>query len=266
MKLRQKYILDINDLQYKQIRLPWRKKLLKFTLWLAASVVVTILYGTIIESIFGSPKEELLNKKIEDIKLHYSLTAKELNNSLEAMNRLKLSDEIRYRPILRMDSIPSTFRNPAFGGIDRFRDLNGYSNSLLMKSTRTTIEELKNMINVQSESFITIGERTTEWKFEMDHLPAISPVDPSFRLGDGLRFRDVHPVLGIGKMHYGQDFYVPYGTKIYATGDGKVIQSGWNSGGFGNVVIIDHSNGLQSIYGHLSAMSVSVGTDRKSVV
>ena len=83
------------------------------------------------------------------------------------------------------------------------------------------------------------------------------------RLGDGLRFRDVHPVLGIGKMHYGQDFYVPYGTKIYATGDGKVIQSGWNSGGFGNVVIIDHSNGLQSIYGHLSAMSVSVGTNVK---
>ncbi len=129
-------------------------------------------------------------------------------------------------------------------------------NSYLMRSTRERIEEMKNMLNVQNESFIIIKEKSEEWKFEMDHLPAISPVDPSYRLGDRYGFREKHPVLGIGRMHYGQDFKVPYGTKVYATGDGKVIESGNNSGGFGNMVVIDHGNGLRSYYAHLSKINV----------
>jgi murein DD-endopeptidase MepM/ murein hydrolase activator NlpD len=64
-------------------------------------------------------------------------------------------------------------------------------------------------------------------------------------------------------MHYGQDFNVPYGTKVYATGDGRVVESGWNSGGYGNVVMIDHGNGLQSIYGHLSEIRVPDGMNVK---
>jgi murein DD-endopeptidase MepM/ murein hydrolase activator NlpD len=57
-------------------------------------------------------------------------------------------------------------------------------------------------------------------------------------------------------MHYGQDFEVPSGTKVYATGDGRVIESGRNGGGFGNYVVIDHGYGLVSIYAHLSEIKV----------
>jgi murein DD-endopeptidase MepM/ murein hydrolase activator NlpD len=251
-----KYFLDLNDLQYKQVRLPWKKKFLRFLFWLAGSVGVTVIYMIIFQNYFGSPKEHLLNQQINDLKLKYSLAGRELDNSLESIKSLEMSDEIRYRPILTMDSIPGSIRNPGFGGIERFTELNNYMNSALMKSMRIRLEEMKNMVNVQGESFSIIMERSKEWKYEMDRLPAISPVDPSFRLGDGFRFREVHPVLGIGRMHYGQDFEVPYGTQIYATGDGRVAEAGYNTGGFGNYVIIDHGNGLQSIYGHLSKINV----------
>ena len=258
-----KYFLDLNDLQYKQVRLPWARKFLHLFLWVAGSVAVTIIYGSLFENFFGSPKEAILNQQIGSLKIQYALSGRELDNSLKTIKSLKMSDEIRYRPILEMDSVPESFRNPGFGGVDRFIDLNGYYNSTLMKSMRTRIEELKNMANVQTQSFVSIRDRSEEWKYEMDHLPAISPVDPAFRLGDGYRYREIHPVLGVGKMHYGQDFAVPYGTKVFATGDGKVVESGWNSGGFGNVVIVDHGNGLQSIYGHLSEIRVSVGMSVK---
>jgi murein DD-endopeptidase MepM/ murein hydrolase activator NlpD len=90
-------------------------------------------------------------------------------------------------------------------------------------------------------------------------MPWISPVSVEYRLGDGLRFREVHPVLGVPRMHYGQDFSVPYGTNVYATGDGTVIGSDWNSGGLGNCIVIDHGYGIHSIYGHLSNIRVPVG-------
>jgi len=258
-----KYFLDLNDLQYKQIRLPWKKKLFRLFLWFAGTIAITVVYGMIFENIFGSPKEKMLNQQIENLVLQYKLTGMELDKSYEALNGLKMSDEIRYRPILEMDSIPQSVRNPGFGGVERFRNLNGYIHSDIMKSARVRIEEMKNMAVVQSESFVTIGDRSLEWKYEIDHSPAISPVDPVWPIGDVFRFRDKHPVLGIGKMHLGVDFMTPYGTKVYATGDGKVIRAGWNSSGFGNLVVIDHGNGLQSYYGHLSAIKVSEGMNIK---
>jgi murein DD-endopeptidase MepM/ murein hydrolase activator NlpD len=253
---RHKYFLDLNDLQYKQVRHSLEKKLLHVVLWFAGTIAITVFYVTLLNQIFGSPKEALLSQQIGNLKLEYSLENRDMNNSLKLINSLRMSDEIRYRPILEMDSLPESYRNPGFGGVDRFMDLDGYFNSVLMKSEKTKIEEMKNMVSVQKESFGTIKDRTSEWKYEMDHLPAISPVDPSFRLGDGFKYRQVHPVLGIGRMHYGQDIEVPYGTQVYATGDGKVVEAGFNTGGFGNYVVIDHGYGLQSIYAHLSKINV----------
>jgi len=162
-----------------------------------------------------------------------------------------------------MDVIPESYRKAGYGGVDRFRDLAGYANSDILVSYRTKIDEIKNMANVQNESFNTIAERTSEWKREMDHQPMISPVSVSFRLGDGYRFREIHPVTGEPRMHYGQDFEVPYGTDIYATGDGNVVESGYNTGGFGNYIVIDHGYGLQTTYGHLSEIRVPKGMNVK---
>ena len=258
-----KYFLDHNKLQYRQVKLPWYKKLLKLFFWLAITIAITVIYGTIFEHFFGSPKEKLLNLQIDNLKFQYKLAEKKLDNAFNTMNSLKMSDEIRYRPILEMESVPQSYRNPGYGGIDRFRNLDGYINSGLMKSTRTRIEELNNMINVQDVSFAAIEERRAEWERMYEYLPMISPVDVTIPLGDGLKFREVHPVTGNPQWHHGQDFSTPYGTEVFATGAGRVIEAGWNRGGFGNYVRIDHGYGYQTIYGHLSSIKVTSGMNVK---
>jgi hypothetical protein len=52
-------------------------------------------------------------------------------------------------------------------------------------------------------------------------------------------------------MHAGIDLAGPIGTPIYATADGTVLRAGWNSGGYGNLVKIDHGRGIETRYGHL---------------
>jgi murein DD-endopeptidase MepM/ murein hydrolase activator NlpD len=230
--------------------------------WVSASIVISVFYGTVFEKSFGSPKERMLTQQVENMKLQYSLVGRELESSVSALNSLRLSDDRRYRPILDMDSVSDSYRKAGFGGVDRFRDLKGYTNSDLLVSLRTKMEEIKNLANVQNESFKTIAERTAEWKRELDHFPGISPVSVSFRLGDGYRFRAIHPVTGTPRMHNGQDFEVPFGTDVYATGDGSVIESGW-AGGFGNCIVIDHGYGLRTLYGHLSAIKVVKGLNVK---
>jgi murein DD-endopeptidase MepM/ murein hydrolase activator NlpD len=162
-----------------------------------------------------------------------------------------------------MDSVPESYRRAGFGGVDRYSDLKGYLNSDLLIEFKSKIDEIKIRATVQKESFSSIAEMSTEWKREMDHFPGISPVSVNFKLGDGYRWRTIHPVLGTPRMHNGQDFEVPYGTEVHAPGDGTVIESGWNTGGFGNCIVIDHEYGLQTVYGHLSDIKVTKGQNVK---
>ena len=60
--------------------------------------------------------------------------------------------------------------------------------------------------------------------------------------------------------HVGIDIVESYGAPIYAGASGTVTHSGWNYG-YGNCVIIDHGNGLQTLYGHCSDLLVSVGEE-----
>ena len=256
------YFLDLSDLQYKQVRLPWKKKLIRFTLGALFSVTVTLLYTAVINGMFGSPEEKALSQEIEGIKLQYSLMGREIDNSVSILDDLEQSDGNRYRPILDMDSVPASIRKMGIGGINRYEELEGYDNSGLMLSFRTKIEEIRNRTTVQYESFKAIEEKKNEWKREMEYLPMISPVNVIYRLGDGMKFREKHPVLGTPQWHHGQDFSAPYGTQVYATGSGKVIEAGWDSG-FGNCIVIDHGYGYRSAYGHLSKISVNVGLNVK---
>jgi len=61
-----------------------------------------------------------------------------------------------------------------------------------------------------------------------------------------------------GRMHQGLDIAANMGDPIYAALDGKVIYSGWETG-YGNVIKLQHENGLITIYGHCSRLDVTVG-------
>ena len=61
-----------------------------------------------------------------------------------------------------------------------------------------------------------------------------------------------HPILGYVKMHTGVDWSTPYGTPIFASGNGVVEKVGWE-GGYGKYVKLKHNNGYETAYGHMSA-------------
>src|SRR3954467_14697790 len=74
-------------------------------------------------------------------------------------------------------------------------------------------------------------------------------------IGEGFGYPPGHG----GARHDGIDFPEPMGTPIGAAGVGTVISAGWNSGGYGNLTIIQHRLGYQTYYAHQSSISVSVG-------
>ncbi len=109
----------------------------------------------------------------------------------------------------------------------------------------------------------TFKQLFTSWK-KLDTLqdgaiavPSDKPVKTAaFTSGYGVRS---DPFRGRAAMHAGIDLAGPVGTPIYATADGIISDAGYNSGGYGNLVKINHGRGIETRYGHLSKMSVYAG-------
>ncbi|MEH2376941.1 murein hydrolase activator EnvC family protein [Nostoc sp.] len=68
----------------------------------------------------------------------------------------------------------------------------------------------------------------------------------------------IHPILGYRRFHAGLDFAASYGSTIRAADSGTVIFAGWY-GGYGRALIIDHGNGMTTLYGHTSELYVTEG-------
>ena len=85
----------------------------------------------------------------------------------------------------------------------------------------------------------------------------IWPVNGVLTSGFGLRW---------GRMHEGIDIGAPTGTPIRAAAAGRIIYAGYNSGGYGNLTMIDHGNGLSTAYAHQSAIYVSGGSVSQGTV
>jgi len=71
-----------------------------------------------------------------------------------------------------------------------------------------------------------------------------------------------HPILGYTKMHTGVDWAAPTGTPIYAAGNGTVEKAGWESG-YGKFVLLRHTNGYETAYGHMSAFARGIDEGKR---
>ena len=65
----------------------------------------------------------------------------------------------------------------------------------------------------------------------------------------------VSPITGYaGELHTGQDYGAPCGTPVAAAAGGTVVEAGFQVGGGGNRIVVDHGNGLETTYNHLSTI------------
>ncbi|HXY90958.1 MAG TPA: M23 family metallopeptidase, partial [Acidimicrobiia bacterium] len=85
----------------------------------------------------------------------------------------------------------------------------------------------------------------------------IRPI-PGAPITSGFGYR-TDPITGQQSFHPGIDFGASCGTPIHAAGNGQIVSAGFDSGGYGNMTIIDHGGGIATLYGHQSSIAVSTG-------
>ncbi len=232
------------------------KKILRIAL---AGFVFSVIVLIIGYTFFNSPREQMLNREIEQYELQYEILNDRLDRLANVLEDIQHRDDKIYRVIFEADPIPRSVREAGYGGADHYIDLEGYDNTQLIKEVHQRVDKLARQLYVQSKSYDEVFEMAKNKADMLASIPAIIPVERGIeRVISGFGYR-IHPIYKTLRMHTGVDFAAPTGTPVYATGNGVVKKASRNRHGYGIMVRIDHGYGYETLYAHLSKLNVKNG-------
>lgn len=252
-----KYYYDSETLSYRKIERKKRTTFKYTLLFLTASALFALLFMFIAGQYIESPKEKALKRELQNMKLQYTLLNKKMDEAEKVLANVEERDNNIYRLYFEANPIPEEQRKAGFGGINRYKDLEGFDNSKLIINAAKRLDILQKQIVVQSKSLDEIAKLAEDKEKFLATIPAIQPVRNRDlkRVASGYGYRS-DPFTKARKFHYGMDFTAPRGTPVYATGNGVVIRADNRSSGFGNHIRIDHGYGYISLYAHLYKYNV----------
>ncbi len=255
-----RYKFNPESLSFDKIRLSIGAMLLRSLAYFVASLLIALVYYLIFAIFVDSPKEKALMREIEQLTLQYDLIHREMENIEKVIGQLQETDDNLYRTIFEAEPIPETLREGGVGGINRYKELEGYDNSSIVIETAKRLDRIRKKIYVQSKSFDDLITLAMKKEDMLRSIPAILPISNKdlTRTASGFGLR-IHPIYKIIKFHAGMDFTAPSGTDIYATGDGTIASVISSRRGLGNHIIINHGFGYSSVYAHLDRFNVRAG-------
>jgi murein DD-endopeptidase MepM/ murein hydrolase activator NlpD len=214
----------------------------------------------VLSQFLKTPDQLAQERELENLKFNYELLNKRLDESSSILSQLQQRDNNIYRAYFEANPIPEEQRKAGFGGVNRYRYLNGYDNTKLIKTATKKLDILSKQLVVQSKSLDEIVVLAKNKKEMLASIPAIQPVANKDlkRMASGYGYR-IHPIYKTRKFHWGMDFSAPRGTPVYATGNGKIEKVKRSRRGYGNQVKINHGFGYKTFYAHLEKYTVRKG-------
>ena len=213
---------------------------------------ITSLLILLNSDIINTPSEVAQKESIENFKLQFDILNKKLGQLEIVIADIENRDNNLYRVYFEASPIPQEQRRAGFGGVNRYKDLEGFDNSELIINTTKRLDILTKQIVVQSRSLGEIESLAKNKASLIEAIPTIQPIKNKdlTRVASGYGYR-IDPFTKVRRFHYGMDFTAKRGTPVYATGNGIIKRADNRSSGYGKHIRIDHGFGYVSLYAHL---------------
>lgn len=255
-----KYYYDSETLSYQKIKPKKGAKIRNLILMILGAMLFMFIGFLVFTPIFESPKEKELKRELEFVKLNEELHNKKITQLQKILEEIQDRDNNIYRLYFEVSPIPEEQRKAGFGGVNRYKALEGFDNSEMIIDVTKNMDILSKQLYIQSKSLDEIVKLAENKEKLLAAIPAIQPVkkEDLTRMASGYGWR-IDPFTKARKKHLGMDFTAPRGTPVYASGDGKIVRADQKSSGYGKHIRIDHGFGYVSLYAHLNAYNVRVG-------
>lgn len=231
------------------------RRLVRILVWTGVAVVYYIGFSLL----FDTPAEHRMRHSTDMLREQYDLLEARYDSLEKVLENISDRDRNVFNILFESDPYDLEAE-------DASKRLE-YRAELLSKSNRQLLAELTNRTAVIEKKMTTLVETHNRLSEEielkgdeMNHIPAIQPVINNrlslLTAGYGML---MHPFYRTLKTHQGVDYTIPEGSSVFATADGTVKEVSDRNSTLGRSLIIDHGNGYQTQYNHLSQTKVFRG-------
>lgn len=253
-----KYFFNPKTLSYEKYKLSRWILLLRGIGVFSFSLILGFIFFLIFNRFVDSPTEKKLKSENTDVMAELEHLNQRIAAMNDELNKLRTKDNSVYRAIY--ESAPVNENSIKSNTTEKYDDLRKLPNSDLLIALNQELDKLNKEFKVQSSSFDQLLAMAKNKKDYLSRIPAIQPVANRNleRIGSGFGYR-TDPFYRTQRFHAGIDFTAPRGVEVYATADGVVEAVTTEIWGYGQHIIINHGNGFETLYGHLSKFKVKRG-------
>lgn len=247
-------------MRFEKLTTPLRVRLLQVLGYIAASIVTGILIFAITFRYIDSPKEKLLRQQNDDLRQNYKVMEERIKQLQLQMDEIANRDNFVYRSIFESNPIPDSARVKEMEKKKEVQLVQSMGETELVTSMAAQLNNLSLRMAYQFKSFNAIENMVKNKEKLIAAIPSIQPISNRSlnRVASGFGYR-IDPIYKDRRLHAGLDFTAPIGTPIYAAADGVIKDAGFNTGGYGNRVVINHGFGYETLYAHMVRIKARVG-------
>lgn len=263
MSSRLKFNINPETLLYEISTEPRPRRLARFALLFVLSLALAALYFWLLFGVWGldTPKNALLKSRNARWNASLAVLDREIERHEQTLKDLEMRDRDVYRSIFGMSPLMQDAMGSVLGLEDDSELLSEMGRNSHLRKSYVRLDQLMKRVYTQCKSTDEVAALSKRAGEMASCIPAIAPIDPNtrnYRISSPFGVR-TDPVYGGLRRHMGVDFSAKKGTPIYATGDGVIESVKFQFLGYGNLVLINHGFGYQTMYAHMSEVFVVEG-------
>lgn len=248
------YIFDENNVRFRKVKTPVKKKLIRVLLFFVASISLTVVYYAVFALFFSTETERALERENEMYERELPQLQQKEELLGDVLEGLQGRDDRIYEEIFHA-SAPSL--NP-MTTVGDFSQLDSIPDDDLVRYAEEKLVKVVRSADAVEANFMRIAELLKDSSCVMP--PMSIPLEDFTFAQTGASVGDkINPFYKVSVRHDGLDILAHSGEPVYAVADGVVADVVKSRKGLGNVVAIEHDGGYVTRYAHLADMEVRKG-------
>ncbi|MBR5849542.1 MAG: M23 family metallopeptidase [Alistipes sp.] len=236
-----------------------RQRLLRLLLTLLVWIGAIVLYYFAFSIFFDTPVEYEMKHRADRMKSEYKALEGRYDTLMLVLENLSERDRNLFHSLFESDpyNFDAAYEAQRNATYDAFFN---QSNRELKGSFHKRINNMEKALDELNESYQALHQEIEQIGKDSHSIPAIQPViNPQLTLLTTSYGMRIHPFYKTLQSHQGVDYAIPEGSRVFATADGRVREVAYRSSTSGQTIVIDHGNGYETSYSHLSKTSVRKG-------
>ena len=245
------------------IRLRKRKRrkqnIIRATIHFFVWAGVAVLYYIGFSVFFDTPVEYELKHSTDRLRREYTALVQRYDTLTTVMRNLSERDRNVFRILFESDpyDFDSEYERKQAA---TYENIFNRSSRRLKRDLRERVAEMETRLVELNDSYLELQARIDSAGSRCDNMPSIQPViNKELTLLTASYGMRIHPFYKTRQSHQGVDYTIPEGSRVVATADGTVREVAQRNSTSGQTVVIDHGNGYETSYNHLSKIDVRKG-------